>query len=147
MLMPQQIPETQYQYRPVKPQPQQPPRYGGGGGGGGERRGGGSDFSPEEVSQIFDLLQKASDKYFRKESRQPIPEEAIRELHRVVFSVIRKSTGEKDRLLKILQEIVEQASAEQDNRGTELTSEQMEGALRRAIERIKKCFLPIYPDE
>jgi hypothetical protein len=146
MLMPQQILEIPVQHQPVEQPIQPPPRYGGGGGGGGERRGG-TDFSPKEVAQIFDLLQKASDKYFRKESRQQIPEEAIRELHRVVFSVIRKSTGEKDRLLKILQVMEEQASAEQHDRGTQLTPEQMEGAIKRTIERIRECFRPTYPDE
>jgi len=141
--------EKQYELQPVQEQQiqqQQQPRYGGGGGGG-ERRGGGSDFSPEDVSQIFYLLQKTSEKYFWKESRQPIPEVAIRDLHRVVFSAIRKSTAHKDRLLSILRSMDEQANQERIDRGLQLTTEQMGDAIKETIERIKDCFLPTFPDE
>ena len=142
--MSQQQQQVQYQQQPVLQRQiqQRQPRYGGGGGGGNERSGGPKDYDPDEVSQIFRLLQEISDKYFYKESPQPIPEEAIRELHHEVFGAIAESTGDKNKLLALLRSISADADEERLSRDSRLSAEQMGDAIRRTITRIRDCFFP-----
>jgi len=123
------------------------PRYGGGSGGGGESRGGGSEFSPEEVSLVFRLLQKTSESYFHKESQQSIPEDAIRDLHSEVFGAIRRTTGNKKRLMKALKSMADQADRKRVDRGSRLSADQMAVEIRKTIQDIKDCFFPTLPDE
>jgi hypothetical protein len=143
--MPQQQ-EVQYQPQPVEERRFEPRYGGGGGGGGGERRGGPKEYGPEEVSEIFRLLKSISEKYFRKASSQPIPEEVIRDLHIEVFGAIAQSTADKEKLLKLLRSMSDQADAERLERDSQLSATQMSAEIRKTMQKIKDCFFPEYPE-
>lgn len=129
--------------------PQQDPfkRQYGGGGGGGDRRGGGQEFTPKDVSQIFQLLQQASENYFFEKSEQPIPEGTLRELHVILFKGLAAGTNEKEKLIDFLQHLADHAQEERSRRGTGIKVEAADEALRGTIERIRDKLFPSYPDE